>query len=388
MKIVYVLESLGYKGGAERIVSEKMNYLAEKDGYDISVVTCYQNPKHSPNVYKLSDKVKQVHLGIEAYRQYKYGYPKRLWVKWQYHRTLCRQLDKAIASLQPDIMIGMGYSLADVVCRVKTKAAIVIEGHEARPFTHSGLLFSNISWLSKTYYRLSRNSYLHTIEKRANVVVALTEADAKEWHQARRVAVIPDFSSMTVSRLSNVKNQKAIAAGRLEWSKGFDRLIQIWTLVSKRHPEWQLDIYGEGVLENELKHNIEQSGLQNVTLHPFTSDISRCYAESSLCLLTSYFEGFSLVLLEALRHGVPGVTFNCPYGPSEVIDDNRCGYVIDNHQIQQFADKVCYLIEHPEVRKAFSEAAVIKGATYDKTVIMSQWEDLFASLTNEKTPEA
>lgn len=258
MKTVYVLESLGYKGGAERIVSEKMNYLAEKDGYDISVVTCYQNPQNSPNVYKLSDKVKQVHLGIEAYKQYKFGYPKRLWVKWQYHRMLCQQLDKAIAGLQPDIVVGMGYSLADVVCRVKTKAAIVIEAHEARPFTHSGLLFSNISWLSKTYYRLSRNSYLHTIEKMAHVVVALTKADAKEWHQARRVAVIPDFSSMTVSRLSDVKNQRAIAVGRIEWQKGFDRLIQIWTLVSKRHPEWQLDIYGEGVLENELKRNIQQ----------------------------------------------------------------------------------------------------------------------------------
>ncbi len=380
MKIVYVFASLALKGGAERIVSDRMNYLADVEKYDISVITCKQFPQDNPNIYPLSNNVKQIDLKVADFKQYKYKYPLRLFIRWKYYQILQKKLQETISKISPDIVVGMSYAQADIVCKLNTKASIIIEAHEARQFTLSWLYNRNISWAFKTYYKLYRKKYLHTIEKRADVVISLTQGDAKDWHRAKHVEVIPNFSSLSVTRLSNGTTNHAIAIGRLCWQKGYDRLLAIWEQVSNYHPDWYLDIYGEGELESELKNRIQQKKLDNVLIHPFTNNISQKYAESSLCLLTSYFEGFSLVLLEALRHGVPCITFDCPYGPSDLVDNEKCGYVVKNGDIKQFAQKVCYLIEHPKTREIYSRAAIQKGASYNKDIIMKQWLSLFNSL--------
>ena len=384
MRIAYIIDSLAFKGGAERILTEKMNALAAEDGYSVSVITCYQFPQQAPNTYPLSDKVKQIDLQIAAHQQYRYGYPKRLWVKWQFHRLLCRRLQETIDNLQPDIIVGVGYTLADVVCQLDCHAPIVIESHEARHYTMSSKLHPKRSKLSKYYDTLYRNAYLRTIERHATVVVCLTQEDAQAWRKARRVEVIRNFSSMQVTAMSSGDSKRVIAVGRLEWQKGYDRLINIWKRVAEGHPDWQLDIFGEGTLEHELQAQIQQLQVTNITIHPFTADISKEYANSAICVLTSYFEGFSLVLLEALKHGVPCVTFDCPYGPRDVVDSEKCGYVIEDHNIELFAQKLGELMDCPDTRKTFAQGAIEQAKTFDKEVIMQQWKALFESLVNQE----
>ncbi len=379
MKIVYIIDSLSQKGGAERILSEKMSYLAEKYGYDVTVVTCYQF-EGMRNTYPLSKLVKQRDLIIRSYRQYRYHYPMRLWVKWKYHKLLHKRLQETIDELQPDILVGLTYILADAVLALKTTAKRVIESHEARPFTMSWLQHDNSSWLSKTYKRFTKDLYLHTIERKADAIVTLSNGDAYEWRKARRVEVIPNFSQMKVTALSDGMAKRVIVVGRLDWQKGYDKLLDIWQKVSQRHPDWQLDIYGEGPWEDQLITTIIHQNLRHVAIHPFTPHISEEYAKSSLCLLTSRFEGFSLVLLEAMMHGLPCVTFNCPYGPSDLVDDGENGYVVTNRDNDGFAEKVCYLIEHPEIRAQFSKAAIKKAGNYDMEKTMEKWKSLFESL--------
>ena len=188
---------------------------------------------------------------------------------------------------------------------------------------------------------------------------------------------------MQVTAISSGTSKRVIAVGRLEWQKGYDKLIRIWKNVYTRHPNWQLDIYGEGTLKNELQTQIQQEQISNITIHPFTDNISKEYANSSICVLTSRFEGFSLVLLEAMRHGVPCVTFDCPYGPSGVVDNGKNGYVIENDNIELFAEKLSELMDHPETRKSFSEMAIVKAKIFDKEVIMRQWKSLFESFLEE-----
>lgn len=380
MRIVYIINSLSYKGGAERIISEKMNYMATHWGYDVSIITCYQFPETMPNSYYLSDKVRQINLCINSHIQYKYGYPKRLWYKRYYSHLLRFKLEEAVNSVNPDILIGLGYTTADVVCQLKCKAAKIIESHEARIYTKRFYLYEKNSIFQKFYYKLSRRKYLNTIDKKADVIVTLTKDDAQNWKKAKRVETIPNFSTMPISKLSDCESKRVIAVGRLEWQKGYDRLIDIWTLVSRKHPDWQLDIFGEGSLELELKKDIKEAKLSNISIHPYTNNISNEYAASSICVLTSRYEGFSLVLLEALRHGVPCVTFDCPYGPKDLVDHEKCGYVIENGNIGLFAEKLCYLINNHEIRKKFSEAAVNKAYSYQVDTIMNQWKVLFESL--------
>ena len=384
MRIVYIINSLATKGGAERIISEKMNYFATRWSYDVAVITCYQFPQTMPNCYPLSNKVRQINLCISSHLQYRYRYPKRLWLKWKYARQLRQELEDTVKSIHPDIVIGLGYTLADVVCRIRCKAIKIIEAHEARIFTKSDFLYYNYSPLWTIYLKHYRKKYLRTIEKKADIVITLTKDDAKNWIKAKRVETIPNFSSMPINSISNGEQKRVIAVGRLEWQKGYDRLIEIWKIVSKKCPDWQLDIYGEGSLEVELKNAILEAKLYNVSIHPFTNRISEVYATSSVCVLTSRFEGFSLILLEAMRHGVPCVTFDCPYGPKDVVAHEMCGYVIENGDIEQFADRLCYLMDHPEIRRQFAKAAINKAQSYHVDTIMNQWKQLFESLMPPK----
>ena len=385
MKIVYIIDSLSNKGGAERVISEKMSYMVTHYGYDVSVITCYQFPETMPNCYYLPDDVRQINLCIPSYLQYNYSYPKRLWINRKYTRQLRHDLEQAVSTINPDIIIGVGYTLADVVCQIKSNAAKIIEAHEARQFTKTYNNFKDFSLSVKLYYKLLRKRYLQIIEKKADAVVTLTKDDAKNWRKAKRVEVIPNFSTMPISKLSDCETKRVIAVGRLEWQKGYDRLIDIWTLVSKKHPDWQLDIYGEGGLETELKETIQTTKLSNISIHPYTDNISIEYATSSICVLTSRYEGFSLVLLEAMRHGVPCITFDCPYGPQDLVDHDKCGYVIENGNICLFAEKLCYLMDHSEIRKQFSTEAVDKAQSYHINSVMNQWKLLFESLTTKNS---
>lgn len=381
MKVVYVIDSLASKGGAERILSDKMNYLVAQEEFEVYVITCYQNPLQQHNAYELSAKVHQMDLSIPYYSQYKYRYPKRLWIKWRIYCRLIRELTATIQSLDPEILVGVSYFHADVVSCIPCRAFKVIESHEVRTFTMSdnGL---NRSWLSRLYMRYYKKCYFRKVESHADVVVTLTNGNAKEWGKARRVEVIPNFTVMPVKELSNVLNKRVIAVGRLEWEKGFDRLITVWSRIVETHPDWRLDIFGTGTLESELKVQIKQLQLQTVTIHSFTSMIGEEYAQSSILAFSSRLEGFGLVLLEAMKVGVPCVAFDCPFGPCDVIENGISGFLIPDGDIVLFAKKLSLLMSDIELRQQFSEASIERAKLFDVDVIMNQWRELFQQARN------
>ena len=378
MKIVYVVESLVLRGGVERILSEKANYLADKCGYDVHIVVCTQHPDQ-PNAFDLSATIKQTYLCIPLYLQYRYKYPMRIWIKKQINNTLCKTLTKCIQSLNPDILIGMGHFKANMICNINCRAKKIIECHEARFFTQSGMA-NHQNTISKLFTRFYRTIYFRAIERKADAVVTLTEGDKLLWNKAKRIEVIPNFSNMQVSQISSCHSKRIIAVGRLSWEKGYDRLIDIWELVSTKYPEWQLDIFGEGELKNYLNHKIARKHLKNITIHPTTNNISSELSKSSICVMTSYYEGFALVLLEALKHGVPCIAYDCPFGPASIIQDNQCGYLIDNDNINLFAKKLCKLLKEENTRKEFSIGSIKRAKDFDINTIMEKWIKLFNNL--------
>ena len=282
MRIVYVIDSLASRGGAERILSEKMNYLALQDGYEVYVITCYQNPAQQQNAYPLSDKVQQIDLNIPYYSQYHYRYPVRLWKKWQIYKSLISRLTATVQSIDPDILTGLGYFQADIVTGIQCRAKKIVELHEARIFTLADQGLSR-SLFSRLYMRIYRWNYFRAVERQADVVVSLTKGDAYEWQKARRVEVIPNFTMMPVADGQSPREKRVIAVGRLEWQKGFDRLVELWAVVSKHYPDWRLDIFGSGSLEEALLQQIRLSGLEDqVSIHPFSEHIREEYLKSSV----------------------------------------------------------------------------------------------------------
>ena len=379
MRITYVIDTLASKGGAERIIIEKMNYLASHFGYEVSVICCYQC-EGDVNAYPLSDKVSQIYLHVPFYSQYQYPYPYRLWVKRNLNQALRRELLQEVFRIDPDILICTSYFRADVICKINCRAKKVVEAHEPRLFTLSNEGLGR-SFLVKMYMVLYRKFYFRTVERYADVVVTLTDGDAYAWRRANRVMVIRNFSSLSVNRRSDVSAKRVIAVGRLEWVKGFDRLINAWAIVSKQHPDWKLDIFGEGSLQSAIETIIRNNAIKNLEIHNFTHDISLEFTNSSICVLTSCYEGFSLVILEAMKHGIPCVAFNCPFGPGSIIQDSLNGFLVNDGDIRLFAERLCLMIEDTKMRKEFSQEAIKRAKVFNRDVVINKWKKLFEELT-------
>lgn len=380
MKIAYVIDSLASKGGAERILSEKMSYLAMHGGYEVFVITCYQNPARESNVYPLSEKVRQIDLNIPFYSQYSVGYPRRLLAKWRLYRQLKKRLAEKVREINPDVLVGLSYFRADMVSGMKCRAKKVVELHEARFYTMTGKAPGR-SLLSRLFMQIYRRWYLRVVEKRADVVVPLTNSDAYEWRRAKKVVVIPNFTMMPVYDGQAVRGKRVIAVGRLEWQKGFDRLVDIWAMVGRNHPDWHLDIFGSGTQQEALQQQMASLGLtEQMTIHPFSNHIREEYLKSSVFVLTSRYEGFSLALLEAAQNGLPSVAFNCPFGPADLIAEGLSGFLVPNGDIPQFAERLEQLLNDETLRQRYSQYAVGYVQKFDIHAVMQQWESLLKEL--------
>ena len=375
MKIVYVIASLETSGGTERIVSEKANYLADVFGYDVTII-CYDQHENSSNFYFLSDNVEQRQLGLQMYSQYRYAYPKRLWKKYVLRSHLKRALSKVVKEINPDFLIGISHFRADIVCTIDCKTKKIIECHVPRSFIEN----TNNKYINDIYKRYYDMRYFHVIEKKADMIITLTERDRELWSEAKRVETIPNFSNIHIDQVCDHKKKRVITVGRLSKEKGFDRLLVIWKLVVNKHPDWHLDIFGDGDMKNKLEQKIKLGNITNVTLCGTTNQISKELSKSSICVSTSYYEGFSLVLLEAITHGVPCVAFDCPYGPRTIIEDGKCGYLVENGHIPQFVEKLCTLMENEQLRLEFSKASIERSKFFNIDAIMLQWKKLFEEL--------
>ena len=160
--------------------------------------------------------------------------------------------------------------------------------------------------------------------------------------------------------------------------------MKIWQLVHAGHPEWELQIYGGfGEEQEELLPMIKEMKA-NIKVHEPTQYIFDKYLDSSIFLLTSKFEPFGLVIPEAMSCGLPVVAFDCPYGPADIITDGIDGFLVKNRNITQFAEKVCLLIENPELRRTMGQAGLQSSQRYAASLIMPKWKALFEQVTSKK----
>ena len=223
---------------------------------------------------------------------------------------------------------------------------------------------------------------------RLDAVVTLTRADAKRYRtllgSATRTVAIPNAvppPGVQAGLDSNV----VVAAGRLTGQKGFDRLIRAFRRVADKRPDWQLRIFGQGEGQQALQALIDDLDLGgNVRLMGFTNRLPQEMADASIYALSSRFEGFPMVLLEAMACGLPPVSFDCPTGPRDLIDDGVDGLLIRNGDVDAFAAGLLRLIDDDATRRAMGAAALDKSRQFTPTAIGQRWIDLFTVLANRK----
>ncbi len=171
----------------------------------------------------------------------------------------------------------------------------------------------------------------------------------------------------------------------MSYPKNYKSLINVWKIVTDKHSDWLLEIWGAGEEYKTLNQRIISLGLQNnIFLKGYTNDVSLKLAESSLFILSSIFEGFGLVIIEAMSCGVPVVSYACPCGPQDIIADGHDGFLVPVNDEKVLADRICRLIEDKELRKEMGKAARLKAEQYDIKNIIPMWMELFNQLINEK----
>ncbi|MFD7708836.1 glycosyltransferase family 4 protein [Streptomyces sp. NPDC059785] len=224
---------------------------------------------------------------------------------------------------------------------------------------------------------------------RFDAVAVLTERDREEYAQllpGTRVVRIPN----AVHSLDQVpacprESKVAVAAGRLAPQKGFDMLIPAWAKLVGAHPDWQLRIYGGGEKRAELRALIEEHHLYNhVFLMGHTDRLDDELAKASFYVLSSRFEGLPMVMIEAMSHALPVVSFDCPTGPADVLTHGVDGLLVPPEDPDALADAMGRLMGDDGLREELGVSALLTASSYGPDAVHPRWEALFTELHEQR----
>lgn len=236
------------------------------------------------------------------------------------------------------------------------------------------------------------NGFLQSlIIKNSNKIVTLTKKEAdyiKKRFFLNDYKVINIYNSLDENLLNDLlpydkSNNKIITVGRIDYQKGYEYLVEVAKEIFEKHPDWEWHIYGDGEqnYKNEIIDLIKQNNLENhIILKGSSCDIYDLYQDYSFYVMTSRYEGLPMVLLEAKAKKLPIVSFDINSGPSDIIRDGVDGFLIKTFDCEAMANKICELIENPELRQKLSDNAHGNLDKFSKEKIIKQWCDLIDGL--------
>jgi glycosyltransferase involved in cell wall biosynthesis len=375
MRIFYIYRAIAHYRGMERIFVDKINNLVQMYGYDVWLVTADQGDH--PFSYALDERAHHVDLGIRFHYASRHNIFLRPFEKIRLQFIFVKRLKKLIVSQIPDILVCNTDVFTNLVLLAKGNIPLVVESHSIcrQTMRREGDHFHR-----KLYRWYSFWNYRH-----ASCLVALTKSDAMEWkkYNSHACAITNVVHLNPTGKVSNSSSNRVIFTSRFSPQKGIPYLLEIWKRVNRRHPDWLLDIYAQGELRDEYLPKIKQLDI-NIRVNDGTPYIFDRYCDSSIFILTSVYEPFGLVLPEAMSCGLPVVSFDCDYGPREIITDGVDGYLVPLGNVDLFADRICLLIENPELRQKMGQAGIYSSKRYSQEIIMPQWIELFSKVANEK----
>lgn len=379
MTILYYLPSLYIAGGLEKIITFKANYLADILKYNVVILTseqCGKNP-----YFKLSPNVKHIDLDVvidmdisssKIIRILKY--PFKFYV-------FKRRFKKALFSVRPNITISTLRRELHFINHIKDGSIKIGELHTTRSALYTEPIKSG-NFIRSLFKKQLDRIFVKNLMGLSKLVL-LTNEEKDFWPELNNLTVIYNAITLKPHMFSLCENKQVIAVGRYSFQKGFDLLIQSWKTVSEKHPDWILNIYGQGN-KDDLEAMITKFNLsKSCFLLPAVNNIVEKYIESSIFVLSSRYEGFGMVLSEAMTCGLPPVSFDCKCGPKDMITNNLDGILVECGNTLELASKISFLIENEDIRKEYGQNARLSSVRFNEDVIMEQWKNLFESCHNQ-----
>jgi glycosyltransferase involved in cell wall biosynthesis len=249
-----------------------------------------------------------------------------------------------------------------------------------------GLEQMNLSKHNKALRRSMRRLY-----PQLDAFVVLTEQDRAAYRELLDGDVplhrIPNTVRPLPGAKADLASKTVYAAGRFRYQKGFELLIPAWEATAKAHPDWRLRLRGRGHLESRFRGLIETHGLEDsVTIEGPAEDIGSDMAAASVFVLSSRFEGFPLILLEAMSKGMGVVSFDCPTGPADIVDDHRNGLLVPHEDVEGLSRAIREIVEDEELRRRMAAEAVETAQRYTIEAIGPLWVELLEGLSRETRP--
>ena len=376
-KIVYCTPALYMAGGVERVLTNKANYFADIYGYDITIIIT--EGANKPLFFPLSPKIRIINLNIGFEELWSCSFFTKIIVYLRKQRKYKMLLKKELFRIRPDITISLLRREINFINDIKDGSKKIRELHVNRAnYRNFNYLSSNIvKTIFSRFWMKSLTSKLRKLDK----LVVLTHKDMQAWVELNNVVVIPNPLSFNSAIVSKQTKKRVISVGRYCHEKGFDDLLRAWARVQHACPDWKLVIYGDG---NRSQYEVMLSELgidsHRCELNGPVSDIQLEYANSSMAVCSSRFEGFGLFILEAMACGLPVVSFDCPWGPSSIITNLEDGVLVENGNVSKLADNMVLLMKNEDNRLRMSKNAIKNVRRYSIDIIANNWKCLFDSL--------
>lgn len=376
MKLIYCNHSLSHPGGMERVMLNKISWLVSHMGWEVLVVTT--NQQGLPTFYPLPDGVRMIDLDINYAADNNRSLLSRSLEYLRKRRKHKQALKDLLFAERPDIVVSLYPSESSFIPEIKDGSKKVLELHLSRQFRLQygrkglvGLLDKLRSWLDVR------------IASKFDRFIVLTEEDKADWGKMENIESIPNAARIMTDKVADPGCHRLIAVGRLDYQKGFDRLVDAWAKVcdSVDVGDWQLDIFGQGYWHDMLENRISQHGIQERThINPPTQTIEKEYLASSVIVMSSHYEGLPMVLVEAMSLGLPAVSFDCKCGPKDIIEHGVNGYLVPEGDVDALAEAMKEIMMNDSARFSMAREACKVRDRFSEENIMNKWVNLFEDL--------
>lgn len=374
-KIVFCTPALYSAGGVERVVSYKASFFAEQLGYDVTIIVTEGRGRDS--FFLLSDKVKVINFELGFEELWRASFIKKIFLYLTKQQQYKRLLKAELIHIRPDFTISMLRREINFLTEISDGSKKIGELHVNRA-NYRNFEANDSNGFKRLFARCWMRSLVRKL-KCLDQLVVLTDKSKASWPELSNVTVIPDPIPMPMPlSVSCLHAKRVVTIGRYAYQKGYDLLLQAWAEVEKQYLDWTLDIYGMGDQTGYCQLMTDMGvDVYRCHLNGPVEDVTKVYQNSSIFVLSSRFEGFGLVLVEAMACGLPVVSFDCPAGPDEIITDGVDGILVPSGDVHVMAEKLMALMADEELRKRLGQQARRSAKRYDMKTIASQWTTLF-----------